>query len=326
MKLNKRVLASVALSASLVTTAVTPAAWAADDDYLTCTEDFRAGIEVDAAIYVNVAKHLQRNCNWSVDRISPLNVEQMRQVAKKLKKEDGTLLHSEDALNFLKPTWVLDVVNYNKAFSGNGGMGSAGDGQQSEFPLTVDEVKAGAKEVTGSVFLRPGQKKTIHIAFPNFQVSAADLQFNGSTAQGEDVSKGEVATFKFKVPQGLELKANDEIAVYPTYYDFGKDVPVKVAVKSAGDGDGENPPTPPGDNENPPMPPGDNENPPKPPVPGGDTGESGSDFGSIFGVIAGLAGLAAVVASIAKIFNHGLGILRILQPLRDFLAQFNIKF
>ncbi|MDK4207760.1 hypothetical protein NLL38_01280 [Corynebacterium accolens] len=333
MKLNKRVLASVALSVSLVTTAVTPVAWAADE-HLTCAQNFQAGIDIDAAINVNIAKYLQRNCNWSGDQISLLNVEELREVAKQLLSADGTRLHSEEALNHVLPSWVAGVVDYNNKFSGDGRKGPVGDEQQPGPPLMVNDVKAGDKEVTGSLFVLPGQIKKIWIAFPHFKILELQLQGNSS--------KGEVIPFKFDVPQGVELKTNDEISVFPIYYDYGVDEPVKVTVKSAGNGndeapgDGENPPMPPGDGGNPPMPPGDggnspkppadDENPPKPPFPGGGAGESGSDLGSIFGVIAGLAGLAAVVASIAKIFNHGLGMLRILQPLRDFLAQFNIKF
>lgn len=44
------------------------------------------------------------------------------------------------------------------------------------------------------------------------------------------------------------------------------------------------------------------------------------------GVIAGLSGLAALVAGVAKIFNQNSGLSQLLQPLRNFLAQFNIKF
>ncbi len=169
MKLNKRVLASVALSASLVTTAITPVAWAADDDYLTCTQDFRAGIEIDAAINVNVAKHLQRNCSWNWTQISRLNVDQMGQVAKRLEKGDGSPLHSDEALKLLSPPWVVDLAKYNESFSSSGGEGPAGDEQQSVPPLMVNDVKAGDKEVTGSVFVLPGQRKQLQIAFPNLK-------------------------------------------------------------------------------------------------------------------------------------------------------------
>ncbi|MHC9561732.1 hypothetical protein ACQX4L_05230 [Corynebacterium diphtheriae] len=44
------------------------------------------------------------------------------------------------------------------------------------------------------------------------------------------------------------------------------------------------------------------------------------------GVIAGLSGLAALAAGVAKIFNQNSGLSQLLQPLRNFLAQFNIKF
>ncbi|CAB0794703.1 hypothetical protein FRC0206_01114 [Corynebacterium diphtheriae] len=85
---------------SLVATAVIPAAWAADE-HVTCTQNFRASVDIDAAINLNVAKHLQRNRDWDWRQIAGLNVEQMGQLAKKLLKEDGTPLHSEEALKLL---------------------------------------------------------------------------------------------------------------------------------------------------------------------------------------------------------------------------------
>lgn len=132
--------------------------------------------------------------------------------------------------------------------------------------------------------------------------------------KGGDVSKGEVVPFEFSVPPGIELHPSDEIAVIPLYYDYGKDIPVKVVVKSADNGNGQAPGGGAGDN------------PPKPPTSDGGAGEGSSNFGNIFGVIAGLCGLAAVVAGVAKIFNQNSGLSQLLQPLRNFLAQFNIKF
>lgn len=169
MKLNKCAIASVALSASLVATAVTPAAWAADE-HLTCTQDFRAGVYIDAAIDLNVAKHLQRNRNWDWRQIAGLNVEQMGQLAKKLLKEDGTPLHSEEALKLLEPDWVGELAKYNSTFVSNDRKGSAGEEQQSGPPLSVNDVKAGDREVTGSVFVLPGQRKQLQISFPNLKM------------------------------------------------------------------------------------------------------------------------------------------------------------
>lgn len=46
MKLNKRILASVALSVSLVGAAVTPGSWAAER-HLNCAQNFQDGIDAD---------------------------------------------------------------------------------------------------------------------------------------------------------------------------------------------------------------------------------------------------------------------------------------
>lgn len=195
MTLNKRVIASVALSVSLVATAVIPAAWAADE-HVTCTQNFRAGVDIDAAINLNVAKHLQRNRNWDWRQIAGLNVEQMGQLAKKLPKEDGT--------------------------------------PQPGLPLSVNKVKAGDREITGSVYLLPGQEKTIQVTFPNGRVSTKKLQLDENSVGEGKARKGKVVTFKIEVPAGLDLKADDVIAVIPLYYNFGdKDAPVKVIVQPA---------------------------------------------------------------------------------------------
>lgn len=183
MKLNRCAIASVALSASLVATAVTPAAWAADE-HLTCTQDFRAGVDIDAAINLNVAKHLQRNCNWDWRQIAGLNVEQMGQLAKKLLKEDGASLHSEEALKLLEPDWVGELAKYNSTFVSNDRKGAAGEEQQSGPPLSVNDVKAGDREVTGSVFVLPGQRKQLQISFPNLKNAARSAQPGNNSGEG----------------------------------------------------------------------------------------------------------------------------------------------
>ncbi|WP_234914688.1 hypothetical protein [Corynebacterium belfantii] len=183
MKLNKCAIASVALSASLVATAVTPAAWAADE-HLTCTQDFRAGVYIDAAIDLNVAKHLQRNRNWDWRQIAGLNVEQMGQLAKKLLKEDGTPLHSEEALKFLEPDWVGELAKYNSTFVSNDRKGSAGEEQQSGPPLSVNDVKAGDREVTGSVFVLPGAKEAASDFLPKPKNAARSAQLGNNSGEG----------------------------------------------------------------------------------------------------------------------------------------------
>ncbi|MDK4274620.1 intracellular motility protein A [Corynebacterium accolens] len=348
MKLNKRVFASAAISASLVATTVTPVAWAANE-HLNCTQNFRPSVGAD--INVNVAEHLRRNCNLSVEQIRQLSVEDLNQVSREF-EQGGARLYSEEQLNSLSPSYVVELAKKIDGPSGDDGNGPADGEQQSGPPLSVNEVKAGDREITGSVFLLPGREKIIQASLPGSVVRTKVLNLTEEPGgQGESFG-GKVVTFTFEVPEDVHLNAGDEITV-SRLIDISeeatnKDKPVTVIVKPAdnddgqapGGGAGENPPMPPGDNENPPkppapgggagenppMPPSDNENPPKPPAPGGGAGEGSSNFGNIFGVVAGLAGLAAVVAGIAKIFNPNSGLVRFLQPLRDLLAQFNIKF
>ena len=79
MKLNKRVLASAALSVSLATSAVAPVAWADDDaPHLRCEQNFRVGSDFDADVNGNVAEHLKRNCKMTAEQISKLNIEDLR--------------------------------------------------------------------------------------------------------------------------------------------------------------------------------------------------------------------------------------------------------
>ena len=324
MKLNKRVLASVALSVSLVGAAVTPVAWAADG-HRSCAQNFQDGIDAD--INLVVAKHLRRNCNLSVEQISVLSVDAMKEVAREFKK-DGAPLYAEEQLKGLSPQNVVNLARGIDTPAGDNSNGPTDGEQQSGPALSVKEVKAGDTVITGSVYLLPGEQKIIQAQFPSRIVKTKVVRFSKESGEAGETAKGKVVTFNIDVPDEIQLKANDEVTVSRLIDNSqeatNKDRPVTVIVKPADNGNDEAPGG--GDGQNPPMPPGDNENPPKPPAPGGDAGESSSDLGSIFGVIAGLAGLAAVVASVAKIFNHSLGLVRFLQPVRDFLAQFNIKF
>ncbi|MDK4279454.1 intracellular motility protein A [Corynebacterium accolens] len=326
MKLNKRVLASVALSVSLVGAAVTPAAWAAER-HLNCAQNFQDGIDAD--INLVVAKHLRRNCNLSVDQISTLNVEDMKQVARELKKDDAPL-YSEEELKSLSPLYVVKLAKDIDTPAGDNSNGPADGEQQSGPPLLVNEVKAGDRVVTGSVYLLPGQQKVIQVYLPGRIGLAKSLKLEQKSGEEGNPSKGEVVTFSFDVPEYIQLKDGDEIEVIPFYNSLGEgtsnDVAIKIIVKPNESGNDQDPGGGADDNVPKPPVPDDNQNLPKLPAPGDGAGEDGSNLGNIFGVIAGLAGLAALVASVAKIFNHGLGMLRILQPLRDFLAQFNIKF
>ncbi|MDK8592074.1 hypothetical protein [Corynebacterium accolens] len=220
MKLNKRVLASATLSVSLVVPAVAPVAWA-DDTHVSCEQSFRAGSDFDGDANGKVAEHLKRNCNLTAEQIANLSIDELKSVAKELKKADGTPAIGVEEIEQLTTAQVNSEAQNNKAADeadepgetpGNG----AGGEQQSGDTLTVNAVKAGAKSVTGWVFLLPGQEKTINVFFPNgLQPSVTVKHEDKSVGEGE-ISRGEYVPFEVAVPGGLQLTAGQELIVTPS--------------------------------------------------------------------------------------------------------------
>lgn len=232
MKLNERVLASTAISASLMATAVTPVAWAAGE-HLNCAQNFRAGVDFDARINANVAEHLQRNCKLSVGQITELSVGEMTQTAKELLGKNNTPLYSEEELKRLSHSEVVREARINGA-SDDDGKGPAEGGQQSEAPLMVNDVKAGDREITGSVFLLPGQQKRVQINFPSFRSLTTDVKLEENSVEEGGASNGKAVTFKFDVPEEINLKAGETL-LFSLLYDSlapddrkSKSIPVVV--------------------------------------------------------------------------------------------------
>ncbi|WP_229254958.1 hypothetical protein [Corynebacterium belfantii] len=157
----------------------------------------------------------------------------------------------------------------DEEFGKTTGAGTGGD-QQSEPRLEVNDVKAGDRKVTGSVFWIPGQQATVQVTFKkNFITRTQDLQFDQSSAESDDASRGKSVPFTIDVPQGTELRPNDEIIVILSYGEK-KSKSVKVVVKSADNGNGRAPGG------------GADDNQPKPPAPGGGAGDNpGTGGGSL---------------------------------------------
>lgn len=144
-----------------------------------------------------------------------------------------------------------------------------GDDQQSEHLLKVNDVKVGDKAVTGSVFLLPGQMKTVQVVFPNFLTPTQDLQLDQSSAESGDTSRGKSVPFKISVPSGLELRPGDPIVVN-LLYGKSETKSVKVVVKPADNGQAPGG----GAGDNSPKPPAPGGKPGKPHAPGGGAGET----------------------------------------------------
>lgn len=137
-------------------------------------------------------------------------------------------------------------------------------------------------------------------------------------------AKAQDVPFEIEVPEAVQLKAGDEVFVTP--------IP-NVANPETGEGNGQNIVVKAADKVEEPGENSDNnsvETPAKPSVPSNDGASDGAEgsskFGKVFGVIAGLGGLAALVAGATHWLNQNQDFAHFLQPLRDFLAQFNIKF
>lgn len=168
----------------------------------------------------------------------------------------------------------------------------------------VNDIKAGDKEITGTVRLYPSEKNYEFAAtFPGGAVEKIAVK-----APAEDAT----VDFKITVPKGVELKAGDEVFVTP--------VPNTVNPQT-GEGTGQNIVVKPADvADN-----GQGNNDDEGKKPGNDLSSKGSsDAGKAIAAFAGLGGLAALVAGVAHLVNQNLGGVPFLQPIREFLAQFNI--
>lgn len=316
MNFNKRVLAAAALSISLVVPTVAPVAQAAE--HLGCEQAFQQKQDFDSIPSIAVAQHLRKNCGLSADEISKLSVDELKKVAQELKDKEGKSL-SDEAINGINKAVVSDAAK--DAAEKDKQEAASQNGEVEAEPFTVapqvNDIKAGDKEITGTVRLYPSEK--------NYEFAAT---FPGGAVEKIAVeAPAEAATvdFKIAVPQGVELKAGDEVFVTPvpntanpqTGEGPGQTIVVKPAdVADNGDGANKEEGKKPGAGVN------DEEGKKKP---GNDLSSRGSsDAGKAIAAVAGLGGLAALVAGVAHLLNQNLGGVPFLQPIREFLAQFNI--
>ena len=303
MNFNKRVLAAAALSVSLVVPTVAPVAQAAE--HLDCEQAFQVKQDFDGTASIVVAQHLRKNCGLSAGEISELSVAELKKVAQELKDKDGKPL-SEEKINGINKAEVSGAAkdaaeeDEKEAASQNAEV----EAEQLTVAPQVNDIKAGDKEVIGAVRLYPSEKNYEFAAtFPGGAVEKIAVK-----APAEDAT----VDFKIAVPKGVELKAGDEVFVTP--------VPNTVNPQT-GEGTGQNIVVKPADvADN-----GQGNNDDEGKKPGNDLSSKGSsDAGKAIAAFAGLGGLAALVAGVAHLVNQNLGGVPFLQPIREFLAQFNI--
>ena len=316
MKFNKRILAAAAVSVSLVAPAVAPVAQAADS-HQNCEQRFVSGLDFNSQPAIAVAQHLKKNCGLTEEQISQLSVDELKSVAKELKNKNDEAVFTDEEINSLDAAQVnraaVEGPGANEAGQAGGQDNADGDAADQQMIVSpqVNDITAGDKKVTGTVRLYPSAKKYEFAAtFPGGQVAKTQLDAPAVAA---------TVNFEIAVPEGVELKAGDEVFVTP--------VP-NVAIPGTNEGPGKNvtvkPAAAPGGEDN--IVEGgkehdQNEKPavePKEP-------KGSSDFGKGAAALAGLGGLAALVAGIVHLVSHHAGGAHFLQPVRDFLAQFNIK-
>lgn len=316
MKFNKRILAAAAVSVSLVAPAVAPVAQAADS-HQNCEQRFVSGLDFNSQPAIAVAQHLKKNCGLTEEQISQLSVDELKSVAKELKNKNDEAVFTDEEINSLDAAQVnraaVEGPGANEAGQAGGQDNADGDAADQQMIVSpqVNDITAGDKKVTGTVRLYPSAKKYEFAAtFPGGQVAKTQLDAPAAAA---------TVNFEIAVPEGVELKAGDEV--------FVTSVP-NVAIPGTNEGPGKNvtvkPAAAPGGEDN--VVEGDkeqdqNEKPAAEPK----ESKGSSDFGTVAAALAGLGGLAALAGGIVHLINHHVGGAHFLQPVRDFLAQFNIK-
>lgn len=215
--LNKRVLATAILSLSIAAptaTNILPTAQAAPS-HLGCgkqvVED--AGFKGDVSIVV--AKHLKVSCGLSVQQIAQLSDSDLTQVIEEL----GI---SKEGFNPALVRAAARTIDQNTDKSGNGG-GAGDHDRDNQTGVSVDRIKAGARTVTGTVYLQADQdEQKVSAALPG-------RNFVTVTAKKKNPGKAETVKFEIPVPEGLQLREHHQVFVYT-----GEGAPTPQRIRNGG--------------------------------------------------------------------------------------------
>ena len=215
--LNKRLLATAILSLSIAAPAVStlsPIAQAAPS-HLGCgkqvVED--AGFKGDVSIVV--AKHLKVSCGLSVQQIAQLSDSDLTQVIEEL----GI---SKVGLNLALVRAAAGTIDQNTDKPGNAG-GTDDLDRDYQTGVSVDRIKAGARTVTGTVYLQADQdEQKISAALPR-------RNFVTVTAKKKNPGKAELVKFEIPVPESLRLREHHQVFVYT-----GEGAPTPQRIRNGG--------------------------------------------------------------------------------------------
>ena len=215
--LNKRVLATAILSLSIAAptaTNILPTAQAAPS-HLGCgkqvVED--AGFKGDVSIVV--AKHLKVSCGLSVQQIAQLSDSDLTQVIEEL----GI---SKVGLNLALVRAAAGTIDQNTDKPGNAG-GTDDLDRDYQTGVSVDRIKAGARTVTGTVYLQADQdEQKISAALPR-------RNFVTVTAKKKNPGKAELVKFEIPVPESLRLREHHQVFVYT-----GEGAPTPQRIRNGG--------------------------------------------------------------------------------------------
>ncbi|MDK8723244.1 hypothetical protein QP919_07530 [Corynebacterium propinquum] len=217
MRTTKRALVAAVLSIGIVTplaSNIAPHAQAAPS-HLGCgrgvVED--AGFQGNASVVV--AKHLKVSCGLSVEQISKLTDAQLTQVIEDIgisRQGFSPALVRAAAPNIDQGTDRPRSVEESDDFD-----------QGYQTGVDVDELKAGARKVTGRVYLQADQdQQKISAAFPG-------RHFVTITALKQNPGKAELVHFEIPVPDDVELREHHQVFVYT-----GEGTPTPQRVRNGG--------------------------------------------------------------------------------------------
>ena len=193
MKLNKRTVAVAALSVSLVAPTISPVAHA-QEKHLNCEQDFKKGADFDTdLVEAHLEEYLTRACGLTPVQIASVSQNELNRLAEKL-------------------GYQSQIVDRSRLVA----IASATEGPSEAQPklnvveLSINEVKAGDRTITGGVFLAPGQKEQ---AISAIFVKRAYPQT--LTVSRDEASTGAWVPFSIPVHESITLHVGDEILVGP---------------------------------------------------------------------------------------------------------------
>lgn len=214
--INKRAVAAAVLSLSIVIPGASSVAQATTaPKHLGCDKTVAEDAGFRGTSSIVVAKHLKVSCGLSVAEISQLSDSELTQVIEEL----GI---SKEGFNPALVRAAAGTIDQNTDKSGNGG-GAGDHDRDNQTGVSVDRIKAGARTVTGTVYLQADQdEQKVSAALPG-------RNFVTVTAKKKNPGTAETVKFEIPVPEGLQLREHHQVFVYT-----GEGAPTPQRIRNGG--------------------------------------------------------------------------------------------